>query len=149
MQERQVARKIDIKTINRGNFVQIERKSEEDRYLPNYIEVNGMKISRVRVLATVIDKFVSEDGNYATLTLDDTTDTIRCKIFMNSNFSDNISRQNLIDLEAINNIEKGDLIDVIGKIKEYNEERYIQPEIIVKIEDPNFEVLRKLEIEKY
>ena len=149
MQERQVARKIDIKTINSGNFVQIERKSEEDRYLPNYIEVNGMKISRVRVLATVIDKFVSEDGNYATLTLDDTTDTIRCKIFMNSNFSDNISRQNLIDLEAINNIEKGDLIDVIGKIKEYNEERYIQPEIIVKIEDPNFEVLRKLEIEKY
>jgi len=149
MQERQVARKIDIKTINSGNFVQIERKSEEDRYLPNYIEVNGMKISRVRVLATVIDKFVSEDGNYATLTLDDTTDTIRCKIFMNSNFSDNISRQNLIDLEAINNIEKGDLIDVIGKIREYNEERYIQPEIIVKIEDPNFEVLRKLEIEKY
>ncbi|RLJ01347.1 MAG: hypothetical protein DRP10_04275 [Candidatus Aenigmatarchaeota archaeon] len=149
MQERQVARKIDIKTINRGNFVQIERKSEEDRYLPNYIEVNGMKISRVRVLATVIDKFVSEDGNYATLTLDDTTDTIRCKIFMNSNFSDNLSRQNLIDLETINNIEKGDLIDVIGKIKEYNEERYIQPEIIVKIEDPNFEVLRKLEIEKY
>ncbi len=149
MQERQVARKIDIKTINSGNFVQIERKSEEDRYLPNYIEVNGMKISRVRILATVIDKFVSEDGNYATLTLDDTTDTIRCKIFMNSNFSDNISRQNLIDLEAINNIEKGDLIDVIGKIREYNEERYIQPEIIVKIEDPNFEVLRKLEIEKY
>ncbi|HDI06678.1 MAG TPA: hypothetical protein ENF39_01580 [Candidatus Aenigmarchaeota archaeon] len=149
MQERQVARKIDIKTINSGNFVQVERKSEEDRYLPNYIEVNGMKISRVRVLATVIDKFVSEDGNYATLTLDDTTDTIRCKIFMNSNFSDNISRQNLIDLEAINNIEKGDLIDVIGKIREYNEERYIQPEIIVKIEDPNFEVLRKLEIEKY
>jgi len=149
MQERQVARKIDIKTINSGNFVQIERKSEEDRYLPNYIEVNGMKISRVRVLATVIDKFVSEDGNYATLTLDDTTDTIRCKIFMNSNFSDNISRQNLIDLETINNIEKGDLIDVIGKIREYNEERYIQPEIIVKIEDPNFEVLRKLEIEKY
>ncbi|MCD6274667.1 MAG: hypothetical protein J7J15_01390 [Candidatus Aenigmarchaeota archaeon] len=149
MQERIVARKIDIKTINSGNFVQIERKSEEDRYIPNYIEVNGMKISRVRVLATVIDKFVSEDGNYATLTLDDTTDTIRCKIFMNSNFSDNISRQNLIDLETLENIEKGDLIDVIGKIREYNEERYIQPEIIVKIEDPNFEVLRKLEIEKY
>ncbi|MCD6221588.1 hypothetical protein J7K25_05475, partial [bacterium] len=97
----------------------------------------------------VIDKFVSEDGNYATLTLDDTTDTISCKIFMNSNFSDNISRQNLIDLETLENIEKGDLIDVIGKIREYNEERYIQPEIIVKIEDPNFEVLRKLEIEKY
>jgi RPA family protein len=134
MQERQVARKLYIKTINSGKFVQIDRKLEEDRFIPNYIEINGEKISRVRVLATVIDKFVSESGDYAALTLDDTTDTIRCKIFG--------------DLEIIENIEKGDLVDVIGKVREYNEEIYIQPEIIVKITDPNLEVLRKLEIEK-
>jgi len=143
MQERQVAKKVQIKTINLGDFV------KQEGFNPSYVDVDGFKISRVRVLATVIDKFVSEDGNYITLTLDDTTDTIRCKIFMNSNFPDSTSRQNLINQKVISNIEKGDLIDVIGKIREYNEERYIQPEIIVKIEDPNFEVLRKLEIEKY
>jgi RPA family protein len=129
MQERQVAKKVQIKTINLGDFV------KQEGFNPSYVDIEGFRISRVRVLATVIDKFVSEDGNYATLTLDDTTDTIRCKVFR--------------DLEIIENIEKGDLIDVIGKIKEYNEERYIQPEIIVKIDDSNFEVLRKLEIEKF
>ncbi len=148
MQERQVAKKIDIKTINTGNFIQVDRTSEENKYLPNYIEVDGVKISRVRILATVLDKFVSEDGNYAALTLDDTTDTIRCKIFLNSKFGDDSSRQILIDLETLENFEKGELVDIIGKVKEYNEERYIQPEIIIKIDDPNFEVLRKLELSR-
>ncbi len=148
MQERRVAKKIDIKTVNSGKFVRIDRTSEENRYIPNYVESGEMKISRVRVLATVLDIFVSEDENYATLTLDDTTDTIRCKIFMNSKFEDSSSKQKQVDLETVENIEKGGLVDIIGKVKEYNEERYIQPETIVKIEDPNFEVLRKLELEK-
>lgn len=134
MQGRQVAKKVSIKTINSGEYKQIDRDKEEDKFKPNYIEFEGELISRVRVLATVIDKFVSEDGNYATLTLDDSTDTIRCKLFN--------------DLELIESIEKGDVVDLIGKIKEYNEERYIQPELITRIEDPNFEVLRNLELKK-
>jgi len=135
MQERQVAHKTDIKTVNSGKYVQIDRTSEENKYTPNYVEMeDGTQISRVRIMATVLDKYVSEDGNYASLTLDDTTDTIRCKIFK--------------ELDIIETIEKGDLIDLIGKIKEYNEERYLQPEVIVKIENPNFEVLRILELKK-
>ncbi|RLI99743.1 MAG: hypothetical protein DRP06_02990 [Candidatus Aenigmatarchaeota archaeon] len=135
MQERQVAHKMDIKTANMGKYVQIDRTSEEDKYTPNYVEMeDGTQISRVRILATVLDKYVSEDGNYASLTLDDTTDTIRCKIFK--------------ELDIIETIEKGDLVDLIGKIKEYNGERYIQPEIMVRIENPNFEVLRVLELKK-
>ncbi len=135
MQERQVAHKMDIKTVNSGKYVQIDRTSEENKYTPNYVEMeDGTQISRVRIMATVLDKYISEDGNYASLTLDDTTDTIRCKIFK--------------ELDIIETIEKGDLIDLIGKIKEYNEERYLQPEVIVKIENPNFEVLRILELKK-
>jgi len=135
MQERQVAHKMDIKTVNSGKYVQIDRTSEENKYTPNYVEMeDGTQISRVRIMATVLDKYVSEDGNYASLTLDDTTDTVRCKIFK--------------ELDIIETIEKGDLIDLIGKIKEYNEERYLQPEVIVKIENPNFEVLRILELKK-
>ncbi len=135
MQERQVAHKMDIKTANTGKYIQIDRTSEEDKYTPNYVEMeDGTQISRVRIMATVLDKYVSEDGNYASLTLDDTTDTIRCKIFK--------------ELDIIETIEKGDLVDLVGKIKEYNEERYIQPEIIVRIENPNFEVLRVLELKK-
>jgi RPA family protein len=128
MQERQVARKADIKTLHMGDYI------VQEGFNPNYIEVNGEKYSRVVVLAVVIDKFVSEDGNYAALTLDDGTDTIRLKAFQ--------------DLRILDKAEKGDVVDVVGKIREYNEERYIQPETIAKIENPNYEVLRKLELSK-
>ena len=42
---------------------------------------------------------------------------------------------------------KGDLVDVFGKVKEYNGEIYVMPEIIRKI-DPNVETLRLLELEE-
>ncbi len=128
MQERQVAKKVNVKILHTGEFVQ------QGGMNPNYVKTEEIEFSRVRVLGTVIDKFISEDGNYGTITLDDTTDTIRCKVFR--------------DLTILEEVEKGDLVDVIGKIKEYNEERYIQLENIAKVEDPNFEALRKLELEK-
>ncbi|OYT43726.1 MAG: hypothetical protein B6U88_00010 [Candidatus Aenigmarchaeota archaeon ex4484_56] len=131
MQERQVARKLSIKDINTGNYIKIDRtESEESQYLPNYVEINGLKISRVNIIATVIDKFVSD--NYATLTLDDGTDTIRCKLFDK--------------MDIITNIEKGDIVNVIGKVKEFDDERYIHLETITKIDDPNYEILRNLEL---
>jgi len=123
-----VAKKLDINTLYTGKYI------VQEGFNPNYIEVNGERVSRARVLATVIDKFISEDGNYGTITLDDGTDTIRVKAFQ--------------DLRIIEDVEKGDIVEVIGKIREYNEERYLQPEIIVKVDDPNFEVLRKLELRK-
>lgn len=129
MQDRMVARKIDIKTLYTGKYI------VQEGFNPNYIDVNGERVSRVRVLAAVIDNFLSEDGNYGTITLDDGTDTIRVKAFQ--------------DLRIIEPVEKGDTVEVVGKIREYNEERYIQPEIIVKVDDPNYEVLRKLEIKKF
>jgi RPA family protein len=119
---------MDIKSLYTGQYI------VQEGFNPNYIEINGERISRVRVLGTVIDKFLSEDGNYGTITLDDGTDTIRAKAFQ--------------DLRIIEPIEKGFVVELIGKIREYNAERYLQPEIIVKVEDPNFEVLRKLELKK-
>lgn len=123
-----VAKKMDIKALYTGKY------TVQEGFNPNYIEVSGERVSMVRILAAVIDKFTSEDGNYGTITIDDGTDTIRVKAFQ--------------DLRLIENVEKGDIVEIIGKIREYNEERYIQPEIIVKIEDPNFEVIRKLELRK-
>jgi RPA family protein len=110
MQERLVAKKMDIKSLYTGQY------TVQEGFNPNYIEINGERISRVRVLATVIDKFLSEDGNYGTITLDDSTDTIRAKAFQ--------------DLRIIEPIEKGDVVEVVGKIREYNEERYIQQKLL-------------------
>ena len=100
---------------------------------PAYVTTNrGMRLSRVRILATIVDKFLSENGKFASVTLDDGTDTIRAKAF------------NAVSIfEKVNN---GDMADVVGKIKEYEGEIYLISEVVKKIDDPNWEILRELEL---
>jgi RPA family protein len=124
--KRLTAVKTRIKDVANGKFV------AQEGLEPNYIIApNGMRISRGRILATVVDKFMSEDKKFSSVTLDDGTETIRAKAF------------NSFILDAL---ENGDIIDIIGRIKNYQEETYLVPEIIFRVENPNFEILRELEI---
>ncbi len=96
----------------------------------------GEQVSRCRVLGTIVTKFLSDEGTFANITLDDSTDTIRAKTWD--------------DMKLIEKTSIGDIVDLIGKVRIYNGEIYIVPEIIKKVDDPNFEMLRKLElIKKY
>lgn len=103
---------------------------------PSYVLTElGQKISRANLVGTIVDKFMSEDGNYSSITVDDDSDSIRVKAFKeDSNF--------------FANLEIGDLVTVIGKVREYADENYIIPEIVKKITDPNYESLHRLEILK-
>ncbi|MEM5778193.1 MAG: OB-fold nucleic acid binding domain-containing protein [Candidatus Aenigmatarchaeota archaeon] len=126
--KRLTAKKASIGEIVNGRFI------KKSGFESSYVLTNlGRKLSRVRVLGLIVDKFISADEKYATITLDDSTETIRCKAFINTKIFDGFG--------------SGDLVDVFGKLKEYNEEIYIMPEIVVKVE-PNFETLRILELEK-
>jgi len=127
--KRLTAIKTEIKNIVDGRYVKAE--GFESNYV---ITPAGLKISRARILGTVMTKFVTEDGNYGFIVIDDETDTLRAKAFKNTKIFDNI--------------DVGDLVDVIGKIREYDEEIYISPEIVRKIENPNFLILRKAELLK-
>lgn len=101
---------------------------------PGYIITPfGEKISRANVIATVTEKFITEDGSYSTIAIDDGTEAISVRTF-----KENVS--------LLNEIKVGDLVLVIGKIKEYNGEVYINGEIVKELEDANFEILRKSEI---
>ncbi len=93
----------------------------------------GMRLSRVRIMATVVDKFLSESGKFASITLDDSTGTVRAKVFTT--------------LSMMDGIEEGDIVDVVGKAREYQDEVYILPEIITK-KDFHWEMLRQLELRK-
>jgi len=125
--ERMTAIKVKISDLMSGEWVKKEGME------PSFVVTkNGEKVSRARIMATVVSKFISEDGNFGSITLDDGTDTIRAKCFK--------------DLKVLQTVETGNLVDIIGKVREYNEEIYILPEIIKKVEDPNMELLRKLEI---
>ena len=92
------------------------------------------EVSEARVLGTLIDIFVSDDENYMSLTVDDGTETVRVKAW----------RQ---DVGKLKKFSKGDLIDVVGKVREYNEEIYLTPEVVLKV-SPNKWVLRELELMK-
>ena len=103
--KRLTAKKASIKEIISGKFV------KREGFQSSYVLTNlGRKLSRVRVLGLIVDKFISPDERYATITLDDSTDTIRCKAFINTKIFDGFG--------------PGDFVDVFGKLREYNGEVY-------------------------
>lgn len=95
----------------------------------SHIILNNKKISRVNIVATVIQKFENEELTYANITVDDGSSDIRIKAWA-------------ADIDLISNLKVGDLILVVGRIKQYNDEIYIVPEIVKKVH-PNWELVHK------
>ncbi len=127
MIERQTAKKVRIWDVMNGTF------EKKEGFEPSFVKTqSGEEISRARILGTVVSIFIAEDGNYASVTIDDGTDTIRLKVFKTT--------------KPLDSLETGDVVDVIGKVREYEGETYVIPEIARKTEDPNFELLRRLEL---
>lgn len=127
---RLTAHKAKISDIVSGKYVSL------GGFNPSYVLTNyGLRLSRVRVLATVINSYLTEDKKYAFVVLDDGTGIIRSKAFQ--------------DTAPLSNIKVGDEVDFVGKVREYNDERYLVPELVVTVADPNLESLRKLEIMKF
>lgn len=125
---RLTARKASLAEIVAGKYV------KKTGFESSYILTNlGRRLTRVRVLGLIVDKYTSPDEKYATITLDDGKETIRCKSFINMKIFDGLTL--------------GDLVDVFGKVKEYGGEIYIMPEMLKKAE-PNVETLRMLELYK-
>ena len=125
---RLTAKKVSVPEVVNGTFVQ--RPGFESNYV---ISNFGRKLSRVRIMGIVVDKFKSEDGNYAVITLDDSFETIRAKAFVNTKIFDDI--------------KKGQLVDLMGKLRQYNGEIYVMPESVRPVE-PNWEILRMIELIK-
>lgn len=126
--KRLTAKKAGIKEIVTGKFIQ------KSGFESNYVLTNlGRKVSRLNLIALMVDKFISEDKNYGAITLDDGGETVRAKVFVNTAIFDGFNA--------------GDLINLFGKVRVYNEEIYIVPEILRKV-DANAETLRMLEMKK-
>jgi RPA family protein len=126
---RQTAYKTWISNLNNGNY------KTEDSTGSSYIELNNTKISRVNIIGTVVNHFISEDSNYGFITIDDNSSTIRVKVFRE-------------DTNSIKNLKVSDIVLVIGRLRKYNDELYINHEIVKVLNNPNWELLRKLELLK-
>jgi RPA family protein len=131
---RSTAAKVSIRDITEGKPI----TGEDGRVLA--VETHIGKIGRVNVVATVIDRFEGtseneeqESGGFATITLDDGTGVIRVKMW------GELSRK-------LAQIKVGDLVLVIGKIRSFQDETYLNGEVIRRLEDKNWETVRLLEL---
>jgi hypothetical protein len=122
-QKRQIAYKVKIKDIVQGRYV-------KDDVEPSYVLSDNQKISRVNLLATIVAK--SNTGNPQSMLLDDGSGKISVRFFQEQ------PKASLIDI--------GDSVLLIGRVREYNAERYIAPEIVKKIENKAWIEVRKLEL---
>lgn len=101
----------------------------------NFLELGNKQVIRVNVVANIIEKYESESASkYLSFTIDDASGQLRIKVFGD-------------DVEKFLDISQGHTVMVIGKLRYYNNELYILPEII-KIQDPRYLLVRKLELEK-
>ncbi len=99
-----------------------------------FLELADKKISRVNIIANVIDKYIQDgEKKYAAITVDDASGQIKLK-----NFGE--------DIKMLQELTQGDTIQIIGLIREYNGEIYIQPEIAKPV-DAKWLLVRKLEIQ--
>lgn len=125
------AKKVRIADAVNGTFFPGSKEEMKAGYV---ITRFGQKVSRVNLIGSVVDKFMSEDGNYCSVTIDDGTESIRVKAFKE-------------DVEILKNAEPGKIILVTGKLKSYNNEVYVNAEIAREVEQ-NYENFRRLEILK-
>ncbi|MFB6116751.1 MAG: OB-fold nucleic acid binding domain-containing protein [Candidatus Nanosalina sp.] len=127
-QSRQVAKISTTQELNSGKYFQREG------FEPNFLLTpDGRRLSRARLVATVVDMFQNDDETYGSITLDDGNDTIQVKFFN--------------ELQKMDDYRNGDIIEVVGKVREYQGEIYLNGEILRK-QEPEKEMLHQLRHEK-
>jgi len=130
MVERQNSKNVRVSDLLSGTFLQGDRETMR----PNTIVTPlGEQVGRARMVGTVVEKFQSDDGRFASITIDDGTGAIRARVFEN-------------DLKMISGFESGDLVSVVGKVKSFRDETYVAPDFVRKLDDPNGETLFRLEV---
>ncbi|MEK6891058.1 MAG: OB-fold nucleic acid binding domain-containing protein [Nanoarchaeota archaeon] len=125
--KRQVAYKLKIGEIFLGKPI-----IDNDRFMG--MEIENKQVSRVNIVANIVEKYSSAEKKYVSLTIDDASGQIRIKIFGD-------------DVDKFIDLTQGDTVLVIGLLRQYNDEMYINPEIIKK-QDSRYLLVRKLEFEK-
>ena len=101
----------------------------------SFIELGDKKIVRVNIIGNIVDKYESEgERKYIFFKMDDGSGQISLKVFGE-------------DIEKFKDITQGLTVLVIGVLRHWNNETYIQPEII-KEQNTKYLLVRKLELDK-
>jgi len=128
--KRQTAYKVFVGDLISGDFVKGLGEWE-----PNYVLIGEKKVSRANIIASVISKYETPDKNYSAIDVDDGSGVISLKTWKE-------------DVELLGGLKVGDLVLVIGRTRQYNDQVYITPEIVKVLTDFTWSKLRKVELEK-
>lgn len=124
--QRQPAVKTTLSELLAGKYIQDEEQA------PNYLlSLDGSKLYRINVVAVVLGR--TQQGAITILQIDDGTGSLPVYFFESN--------------PALSQIQIGDAVFIIGKVRMYNQEKYLSPEIIKKI-NPLWLKLRALELRK-
>lgn len=104
----------------------------EGNFNPDYVLVGDKKISRVNIMAIVIEKNIEE--RFSSLTIDDGSGSIMLRDFDNKNKFESYS--------------VGQVIMTIAKPRQFNDQMYLVTEIIKPIKNNKWVQLRKIELDK-
>jgi uncharacterized protein len=127
-QKRNIAYKLRV-----GSILSAKPTIESERL--KHLEINNQNIVRVNIIANIVDKYIQEgEKKFGSVTLDDATGQIKVKAF-----GDDVER-------FFGQLNQGDTVLVIGLLRIWNNEIYVNPEIIKK-KELEFLLLRKLESE--
>ena len=91
----------------------------------------GVELRRVVLVGYIVNR-QSTQGNFASITIDDGTETIKAKAWGT-------------EASSLDEVSNSMLVVLVGKVREYEGEVYIVPEIVSEVKDPNFMTLHLLE----
>ena len=116
-----------------GDLLMGKPVMDQDKF--TFLELGNKKIVRVNIIANIVEKYDSGgEKKYTFFKVDDGTGQISLKVFGD-------------DVQKFKNVVQGLTVAIIGTLRHWNEETYINPEII-KEADPKYLLIRKLETEK-
>ncbi|HME86961.1 MAG TPA: hypothetical protein VKE88_00955 [Candidatus Nanoarchaeia archaeon] len=108
-QARQTAYTVTIKDLLKGTFF------KEEGWSPNYVKISDKHVSRINIIGTIISE--KKENTVQHITIDDGTDRI-----------------NLRNFEKSYAVSVGDIMLVVGRVRQYGPELYITPEIMKPVD---------------
>lgn len=121
-----IARIICISDLKNGDYI------KENNLTPNYVLFNNQKIFMVNIIGVVVSKELGT-GNISYI-IDDSTGSITIRSFESN--------------EKLKNINIGDIVLIIAKPREYNNEKFLMPIIIKPLKNKQWLFFRKIQLKK-
>ena len=120
--QRQPTQRIILEDFHKSKYVQTDGE-----YEPNYVITEyAQEVTRVKIIATVADtpRMFDESG-FSVMLLDDGTETVSCFAFREL-------------ASSLDGLKKGDIVQIVAKVGEWEGEKRLNLETISRMNDPNW-----------